>query len=232
MGGKTKGRGRPRNKKDSATQTARTAFRKYKYNKALTRIARSFPQKMIVTMKYSTYVRLDPSVGAPVAYNWFRANSIYDPDQTGTGHQPYSHDTYQTIYQHYRVLSSKIICNFVPNGSSSTGHVVCGVITTPTVEPALVLDYDTIRERDIGKYKINSGQDQVVKVTGAYNSKKMYPSNVGNLNALFGNNPTEEAYFAVYATATNETLDASSVDVIVDIYYKVLMWELKNLGES
>jgi len=32
-------------------------------------------------------------------------NSIFDPDRTGTGHQPYGYDTMATLYNRYRVLS-------------------------------------------------------------------------------------------------------------------------------
>jgi len=64
-------------------------------NKALQPI----PQRYIATMKYSqTFLLSDVSPG------WtFNLNSIFDPDRTGTGHQPYGHDTFQTLYNRYRV---------------------------------------------------------------------------------------------------------------------------------
>jgi hypothetical protein len=35
-----------------------------------------------------------------------RLNSIFDPDLTGTGHQPYGYDQLSALYNRYRVLSS------------------------------------------------------------------------------------------------------------------------------
>jgi len=34
-------------------------------------------------------------------------NSLFDPNRTGTGHQPYGYDTIATLYNRYRVISTR-----------------------------------------------------------------------------------------------------------------------------
>ena len=44
----------------------------------------------------------------------FNANSLYDPDRTGTGHQPYSFDWYSLSYQRFRVFRCDYDISFPP----------------------------------------------------------------------------------------------------------------------
>lgn len=63
-------------------------------------------RKRFVTLKYCTIVPLDLSLG--FAYHVFRANDLYDPDYTATGHQPFGRDKYTAEYKKYVVLNSFI----------------------------------------------------------------------------------------------------------------------------
>lgn len=219
------------NSKRSTKRTYRGKGRRIVPRRTIARLPSSFPKKMITKMKYATTVRIDPDNLAPVAVHFFSCNNLYDPDTTGIGHQPYTHDQFAATYNHYRVLKSRIVATFLGNGASSTGHFVGGIMVTPDTT-TLVLDYDSIRERNAGRYKVSGANGGKITVSQGYNGRKMYPTNVANLNAAFGASPNEQAYYAVYATACNETLNISSIDVVITIEYTVLMWELKNLGES
>lgn len=39
--------------------------------------------------------------------NIINVNSIFDPNRSGGGHQPYGHDTYSSLYNRYRVVSMR-----------------------------------------------------------------------------------------------------------------------------
>lgn len=60
---------------------------------------------------------LDPASNALTTINgsiWqYRANSVFDPDYTGVGHQPMYFDNLAAIYQNYRVLGCKITVTVV-----------------------------------------------------------------------------------------------------------------------
>jgi len=62
------------------------------------------PTRLITRMKYSQHFPIAAGVGPHIQK--FRLNSIYDPDYTGAGHQPYGFDTYELLYSRYRVFSA------------------------------------------------------------------------------------------------------------------------------
>ena len=98
-----------------------------------------FPALMRCRLRYSTNLSLNATSGV-IAYNLFRCNSIFDPDYTGVGHQPYGHDTYQQIYNHYRVESAVIS---VSHCTGVNGVLGISLTDDTTVET----DYDTVKER-------------------------------------------------------------------------------------
>lgn len=72
--------------------------------------------------KLTYAVNVAPStVGSiPTAYGYrFRLNSLYDPDFTGTGQQPYYYDTFTTIYKQYIVTGCYLDLTF--NNPTSAG---------------------------------------------------------------------------------------------------------------
>lgn len=66
-----------------------------------------FPARMRAVLRYSETFVIAAGVGG-TGHQMFRCGSIFDPNQTGIGHQPYGHDTYQAIYDHYKVIKSNI----------------------------------------------------------------------------------------------------------------------------
>lgn len=61
--------------------------------------------RTIVRLKYDEAFSSD---GTVLDYKW-NLNSLFDPNKTGTGHQPYGFDTYATLYNRYRVFKVKAI---------------------------------------------------------------------------------------------------------------------------
>lgn len=206
----------------------RVRFRKPVVSK-IVRLPRALPAKLVIPMRYCTNVRLDASTGTPSQYT-YSATSIYDPDSTGIGHQPYTHDQFLPIYNQYRVLKSKITVTFISNGSSSTGHQVC--LVWRSNNGGTVGDFDTIRETKSAHYKLMADQSTKTTVTHGYNSKKHYPANYDNINALMGASPSEQVFFCVATTGVNPSVEPVSVDCIVTIDYTVMMWDLKVLPQS
>lgn len=70
-----------------------------------------FPSSIIVPLKYSENVSMDCTNGATNTY-LFRMNSLYDPNRSGTGHQPYLFDQFMALYDVYVVTGCKVTVTF------------------------------------------------------------------------------------------------------------------------
>jgi hypothetical protein len=77
------------------------------------------PNNTRVVLKYNDFFSLSSSAG--VATCNFSGNSLYDPDITFTGHQPYYYDRYSALYQYYTVIGSRTKFTFATNAGSATG---------------------------------------------------------------------------------------------------------------
>lgn len=110
-----------RMKKRSTTVTRRAGsygpYRSTKFSRLRTvgrnlrvpRNATPFPQFRVVRHKYCDTITVGAGSAAGLRQVWqFRANSLFDPDFTGVGHQPMFHDEMAAQYGRYTVISSRI----------------------------------------------------------------------------------------------------------------------------
>jgi hypothetical protein len=76
----------------------------------------SYPPDMVIKMPYYTVSNLTITPAEAVKLCWqFKPNSLYDPDQTLTGHQPLGRDTWAGIYNYYKVLETRYTVRFYAN---------------------------------------------------------------------------------------------------------------------
>lgn len=181
-----------------------------------------FPATMKARLRYSTVIILNP--GALVTdSHLFRANGIFDPDQTGTGHQPYGRDTYASIYNHYRVLKSTIS---MTSSTSINGIFGISLKDDTTVET----NYDTIREAKGTKYRVAQLGATVQPVRQTFLSN--YYVNKSNQDAPMGASPGDPMFYQCWYEGLNEIANPNTNAFVVNIVYDVLMWELRDLGQS
>lgn len=101
---------------------------------------KSIPRQVYVTLRYYETFSLNPVSGG-IAVNVFRANSCYDPNLTGSGHQPAGFDQYIAMYKHGVCLSSKITVKALNTGLTAADLCVFGV----TLRPASSTEVATVR---------------------------------------------------------------------------------------
>lgn len=94
----------------------RVQRKKVVVNRAITPV----PQRFITKHKYSTTITINT---ATPQYN-FNLNSLFDPDRTGTGHQPYGFDQMAALFNRYRVFG----CSYVVNGYQANNPIRIGAV--------------------------------------------------------------------------------------------------------
>lgn len=83
--------------------------KKIPYTKKLS-IPTGVPDRVITKFKYQDQIYL---TSATTVQHVFRINSLYDPDSTGTGHQPRGYDQWAAMYEKYRVNACKVSVSIV-----------------------------------------------------------------------------------------------------------------------
>lgn len=216
-------------KKTYKRRVRRNTLRKL-YKRKLRIYNNPFPNKRVVKMRYVGNFSIDPSAQSP-AWHIFSATSIYDPDVTTIGHQPFGHDQYQALYNHYTVLGSKITVTYISTGTTAVaGSAYAGVALKD--DTTMEGNFETIREVKNNKHRLLT-YDRPAICTATYSMKKMYSLGArAPLRAVFGTNPTEQMYYQCYVTPIGATQNLSEILGTATIDYIVLVEELKDFGQS
>lgn len=193
-----------------------------------------FPNRKLVTMRYSERLQAFSGGIGTGDSQVYRANSIFDPDFTGLGHQAMGHDEYGQFYLHYRVLSAKISVQFSQN-DGSTVPITCWVNlqSTPTVTPLgrTVIEAGKASWKVIGTF----GNDQAKPLSNVYDAVKYFDKGARTDDAhkaLMTTNPVEDVYFVVGYEPTLAGDTGVGVTGMTVIDYLVELSEPKQLAES
>jgi len=80
------------------------------------------PDRLFVKLVFSERLTWTQTTGN-VSANVYKLNSLYDPDLTGTGLQPYFFDQWASLYYNYRVKASKIEFTVMCGGNSHNNAI-------------------------------------------------------------------------------------------------------------
>lgn len=184
------------------------------------------PQRYICKLKYAEDVTTDGLTGT-----WrFNLNSLFDPNQTGTGHQPYGFDQLATLYNKYRVIS----CGWRITSPSSTANRQVGAI--PANEAVSFATFAELKENPRAKYvtQMLGGNAQMIR------GKSYLPSLVGRTKAQYmaddryqaftTGSPAELAILNILTANQTGVPVASDVNILLE--YTVEFFDVKPLAQS
>lgn len=184
-----------------------------------------------MTHRYFENVTLVTTGGTP-QFHRFRANGMYDPNQTGTGHQPMFYDQMNVLYNHWKVIGSKITVQFIPTAATTVPQFV-GVIADDDTSSST--DINTLNEQsDTKRRQVAFNNSRPVTIKHFYSAKKVYGGSIMGNNRLEGDasaDPTEQFYFTIYNCPV-DGITAVGVSALVTIDYIAVWTEQKDVGGS
>lgn len=191
-----------------------------------------FAQRYITTMKYCETYTPGNSNGQTV---WrLNLNSIFDPNRTGTGHQPYGHDTFSSIYNRYRVIS----CSYVVSAVSTAGATL-QMAVIPANEEFVGTSVSEYRENPRCKFAVQTpgavmrvikGKVYLPSLTGR--SKAQYMAD-DRYQAQFGSSPSELMILNLVTQSFDETLLTNTGTIFqVCLKYTVELFDPKQISQS
>lgn len=223
-------------KKSRYTKKSRRTKGKYKLRTRarrttvnVNRALQPFAQRYLTKLKYSGNFTA-PTVNVPYQ---FSLNSIFDPDITGVGHQPYGHDQLDALYNRYRVYAVK--WSIRTQSSDAANYYTVAV---PTNDTWVITSFDDAREKPRAKYKLQytnaspaplSGRISLPSLTGRTKTQYMADD---RYQATFGSSPAEGAYLTICAQDMNPTVTTVDTYVNVVLYFTVECFDVKTIAQS
>lgn len=187
-----------------------------------------FGNKRKVTFKYVEDFTLNPGIGT-AAVHVFSANGMFDPNITGTGHQPRGFDQCMQLFDRYCVIASKCRVLF----KASDDQLVLGIALKET--SLTNSNYTAYAEsrNDVHKFSKADAGTTVVNQFGA--KRFLGPTKVlndPNLAGGVGINPTRQGYYHVYAEAIDPLVDAATIQCSFECEYVAVLYEPHTPPES
>lgn len=213
-------------KKHTKRKTRARRGRTINVNRAL----QPFAQRYIARLKYSDNVLLS-TANTP----WvFSLNSIFKPNVSGTGHQPFGHDTLNVLYNRYRVYAVKWNIRAIPTDGSNQY-----IVAIPTNESFTVANFDDAREKPRAKYMLQSLNDNSVVMKGSISlpsltgrTKAQYMSD-DRYQAQFGFDPAESMTLRIYSyNAGLPTTATVGTRITIEMVYYVECFDPNMLAQS
>jgi len=191
-----------------------------------------FPAKFKATLRYFETVTLNSTSGAVGSYV-FSTNGLYDPNITGTGHQPAGFDQMMLSYEHYTVLRSRMQAIYHNNtsGAAPTAAVSVNASSTAITDIAQIMEAGFAQVEHLS---YNNGTMGIKKIEIGCEISKFH-----GLRDLLDNddyrgsisaNPAEQSYYILQLWDTELVTNSSAVDVLIE--YEAVFTEPKKITSS
>jgi len=192
---------------------------------------------------YDYQKSISGAAGIYAQANW-SCNGMYDPDITGSGHQPLGFDQMMTLYNHFTVLNSKITVNAQ---NITADAVKMGILVNPdtSAPSSVVAGIENGNVRTIILGGVTSTAANLIETTkqfGKLNLQLDVASNFGRktqrelvdddqLTGTAGSNPAEQSYYTIFGyTPFSNTTWTCNFDILIE--YDAIFWEPKKLSAS
>ena len=201
------------------------AYATRRRKRIVTRVPRTvnpFPESKLATHMYADTITIPAAsiAGGGQLYT-FRANSMYDPDYTGAGHQPLYRDEMAAQYVNYTVLKAKFSVTIAPGDANWCYFYV---FATTDISPETV--YGNLAQEDYGPcipLQPNAAAQPIITRHATADIAKIRGTSVKGLLAddtfktLSGSNPVDSAtiYFHIlsFPVTPSVTLPARMVSI-------------------
>lgn len=184
------------------------------------------------TLRYAEEIDLDANAGSYDSYT-FSANGLFDPNITGTGHQPKGFDQLMTLYGRFYVTRSRI--KVTPKFLGSAGNpswmaiVLSDSTSLTNINSLTELSESSFRSRMFasGAQTTTAGGD--VMTLGC--DIKQYAGSNPATDSLFqgsvANNPNKQLFYNIVQVAVGEVdvVDPAQRYLLVEIEYDAVFFE-------
>lgn len=195
------------------------------------------PKQRKHVFNYVERFTLNPGAGTGITQA-FSANSLYDPNRTGIGHQPLGFDQLVGVfYDHYMVTSATLTLTVMPRDTGEpSDNTLVAIIPRDT--STSITDIEEVIEQGDAVYGVVgggvSGKNHLVLSHTISIAKFLgrAPWGDSQLKGSSSSNPAEEAFFQIVAAGLSGGGDPGTLDMLATIQYTTYLQEPKALPGS
>ena len=190
-----------------------------------------FPDKLECVLRYNTTYKFAGAITG-TAQVW-RMNSLFDPDLTGTGHQPQQFDQLSAVYSQYCVVASQVKMQV-----SDTSNVAAQMVGLYSDKDVSANSAENLREGRWAKFldiSANAGIDRLSLNFppvdhSMIHGQKSLDSDPNNYQSVTSN-PTDVVFF-ITKVSSIDLINAADVFVNYDLTFNCIFKELTVNTES
>jgi hypothetical protein len=190
---------------------------------------------------YDFNQEISPSLGVATS-RFYSANGMFDPDVSGTGHQPMGFDQMMLSYEQATVMATRISVSFIAGGNPARVGIYLSPDTTNITDPIRLVENGLLVSASLDSAMVSGtggGGERKVTLTQTCNVAKYFgrPANRSLLNdddlqTTAASNPPEQVYFGIVAWNPFQAASGTVVDYDVLIFYDVIYHEPRKLTVS
>jgi hypothetical protein len=192
-----------------------------------------FPARTTKTLRYSGNFGLSSTSGVVASYV-LRANDLFDPDFTGTGHQPMGFDQMMVFYNHFCVTHARLVVTAkAATGTASTVAVRVDASSTPLTVIDQIIEFGGLVQVELesignfGANKVLELRASIPKLQGVSMSAMTADP---TLRGDAATSPTEISYFHIQCWNAAGVTSAVNISFILE--QRAVFMEPRDATES
>lgn len=223
-------------------KTKKTSRRPRRYRnkqrKVLSFTKAPIPNRFATKLRYVEFTTINPGVAGIAGVHVVKANGMYDPNQTGVGHQPRGFDQLMSMYDHFTVVGARISVQFSTYANSAYSPLNVGIALKDS-NSAYTDANDYLEGRNVVSRMIGATTTQsaggISSLSKSFSTRKFLgrskPLSDPELKGSTVTDPAELAYFHIFA-APMDTSDVDPVTISYRIDYLCVLTEPKQPAQS
>lgn len=196
----------------------------------ITRTPSGFPQALVMKLKYCSDNLSLTSASAAFDWHTMNMNSVFDPDSSGTGHQPLFSDQLRAIYARYRVSGCKVSVSGVATARAVMSY---GGRTALHTQPTQV---ENASEQP--QYTCRTVNEQVpIHFKKYYNLQRIAGTTKSEFqddqySALLSANPARLIQFDVGVASADGGGTTGACNIYIELTFYCRVYELLDVAQS
>lgn len=193
-----------------------------------------FPLRMRTKLRYVETQQITPAATGLMSTTCFKCNGLTDPNSQIGGHQPMYFDQFMTVYNHYKVIGSKITVDFIPTDDDIQMPVKIAL----WVNDDATFNYSWAAALELGlikNYLQIGGQsaNNRTRLTNTWSLKRFFKDkyNTTQVTGSATSDPGEVSQYMIGFQAVDE-VSMPVYNIVVTIDYIVDFFELADVAQS